>query len=116
MLRAHSSVPRRLQLRSTSSSDAAAGEWAHWCPSVLRRSTPPLLGCAAHSQALTYPFLHAFHGWLLLWPWHLAPDWSFESIPMVQSLADPRNLASVALYGTLFGLVRLFVDGARIVC
>jgi hypothetical protein len=39
--------------------------------------------------------------WLLLWPQHLSADWSFNCLPLVQRLDDPRNLAAAALYAYL---------------
>ena len=35
---------------------------------------------------------------LLLAPVQLSADWSFSCIPPVETLADPRNLATAALY------------------
>ncbi|XP_069943334.1 protein O-mannosyl-transferase TMTC2-like isoform X2 [Cherax quadricarinatus] len=57
-------------------------------------------------RALTFFFLPAFNTWLLLCPYTLSFDWSMEAIPLVASLADPRNLASLALYASL-GLLAL---------
>jgi hypothetical protein len=39
--------------------------------------------------------------WLLLWPQHLSADWSFNCLPLVEQLQDPRNLATGALYAYL---------------
>ena len=38
---------------------------------------------------------------LLLAPLQLSADWSFACIPPVEALADPRNLATAALYAWL---------------
>lgn len=57
-------------------------------------------------RGLTFLFLPAFNAWLLVFPYTLSFDWSMEAIPLVTSLADPRNLASVALYFCL-GLLAL---------
>ncbi|MCL4149593.1 UNVERIFIED_CONTAM: hypothetical protein GTU68_067204 [Idotea baltica] len=56
-------------------------------------------------RTLTFFFLPAFNAWLLLCPSTLSFDWSMEAVPLVTSLGDPRNLASLALYGTLLTLV-----------
>ena len=46
--------------------------------------------------------LHWRYVSLLLWPQHLSADWSFECVPIVERLADGRNLAPAVLY--LLGL------------
>lgn len=57
---------------------------------------------AAHSglslhRFLTYSYLLAFNMWLLLAPVTLCYDWQVGSIPLVESLWDARNLASLLL-------------------
>jgi tetratricopeptide (TPR) repeat protein len=54
---------------------------------------------------LTYAYIHARYAWLLLWPVKLCADYAYLSIPLVQSVADPRNLATLACYGGLIGMV-----------
>ncbi|XP_054974244.1 protein O-mannosyl-transferase TMTC1 isoform X2 [Sorex araneus] len=46
---------------------------------------------------LTYCYLLAFNAWLLLAPVTLCYDWQVGSIPLVESLWDARNLASLLL-------------------
>lgn len=52
-------------------------------------------------RSLTFFFLPAFNAWLLLCPYTLSFDWSMEAIPLITSIADPRNLASFTLYAVL---------------
>jgi len=52
-------------------------------------------------KALSYAHLHARYAWLLLWPVGLSADYSYNAIPAVTSLADPRNLAALCLYGAV---------------
>ncbi|CAN8027898.1 unnamed protein product, partial [Ixodes persulcatus] len=61
-------------------------------------------------RLLTYSYLGAFNAWLVLCPRTLSYDWQMGSIPLVSSLLDPRNLATVAL-GTV--LVLLFWRACR---
>ncbi|KAL3222705.1 hypothetical protein MRX96_000597 [Rhipicephalus microplus] len=61
------------------------------------------------TRTLTFLYLPAFNFWLLLCPRWLSFDWSMEAIPLVQSLADARNLLSAAFYGGLFHLVAFLV-------
>ena len=44
---------------------------------------------------LTYSFLWAYNGWLLVNPSALCYDWQGGSIPLVESLCDLRNIAAV---------------------
>jgi len=43
-------------------------------------------------------YLHAFYGLLLLWPYDLCFDYSFNCIPLLKSLSDWRNLITLAMY------------------
>ena len=52
------------------------------------------------------PNVYSFSGSaLMLWPHPLCHDWSMESIPLVETLSDPRNIITVAFYGTLLILL-----------
>ncbi|KAK7108448.1 protein O-mannosyl-transferase TMTC2-like [Littorina saxatilis] len=53
------------------------------------------------TRALTFNFLPAFNVWLMLFPCTLSFDWSMSAIPLVESAADVRNMATLALYGCL---------------
>ncbi|XP_072309450.1 protein O-mannosyl-transferase TMTC1 isoform X2 [Eucyclogobius newberryi] len=57
---------------------------ASFCPRLLTRF-------------LTYSFLLWFNAWLLLAPVTLCYDWQVGSIPLVESLSDPRNGATLLL-------------------
>ncbi|KAJ8245605.1 hypothetical protein GJAV_G00272540 [Gymnothorax javanicus] len=57
---------------------------ASFCPHVLTRF-------------LTYCYLLAFNAWLLLAPTVLCYDWQVGSIPLVESLWDVRNIATLLL-------------------
>ncbi|XP_069164963.1 protein O-mannosyl-transferase TMTC1-like [Procambarus clarkii] len=58
------------------------------------------------TRVLTFAYLPAFNAWLLLCPWRLSHDWQMGSIPLINSLTDVRNLASLLLYTSLFLTVR----------
>uniref|UniRef100_A0A3Q3KLW4 dolichyl-phosphate-mannose--protein mannosyltransferase n=1 Tax=Monopterus albus TaxID=43700 RepID=A0A3Q3KLW4_MONAL len=49
------------------------------------------------TRILTYSYLLSFNAWLLLAPIVLCYDWQVGSIPLVESLGDMRNLATVLL-------------------
>lgn len=46
---------------------------------------------------LTYSYLLAFNVWLLLAPVTLCYDWQVGSIPLVETIWDVRNLATILL-------------------
>ncbi len=54
---------------------------------------------------LTTGFLHAKYFHLLLFPLQLSADWSFACVPYVQSLIDPRNAATAAVYAAVLWVV-----------
>ncbi|KAH7960527.1 hypothetical protein HPB49_020941 [Dermacentor silvarum] len=59
------------------------------------------------TRSLTFLYLPAFNFWLMLCPRWLSFDWSMEAIPLVQSLADARNLLSACLLRRLLPPGRL---------
>ncbi|XP_041441947.1 protein O-mannosyl-transferase TMTC1 isoform X2 [Xenopus laevis] len=58
------------------------------------------------TRFLTYSYLLAFNAWLLLAPITLCYDWQVGSIPLIHSIWDVRNLATLLLVGIL-GLLAL---------
>lgn len=59
------------------------------------------------TRTLTFLHLPAANVWLLLCPDRLSFDWSMDTVPLVQSWADWRNLHTVAFY-LGFSLLALF--------
>lgn len=53
--------------------------------------------CFPLPRILTYSYLLSFNAWLLLLPAVLCYDWQVGSIPLVESLGDSRNGATVLL-------------------
>lgn len=49
------------------------------------------------TRFLTYSYLLAFNVWLLLAPITLCYDWQVGSIPLVETIWDVRNLATILL-------------------
>ncbi|RWS17971.1 transmembrane and TPR repeat-containing protein 2-like protein [Dinothrombium tinctorium] len=61
------------------------------------------------TRILTFLYLPAFNFWLLVYPFSLSFDWSMESIPLVQSIGDPRNIFTLIFYTcTLITLKSIF--------
>lgn len=77
--------------------------------SIMGKQAPdfsPSDNPAANSESsltrlLTFLYLPAFNFWLLLSPRTLSFDWSMDSIPLVESLLDPRCAIIVMFYGLL---------------
>ncbi|XP_055935990.1 protein O-mannosyl-transferase TMTC3-like isoform X1 [Argiope bruennichi] len=55
---------------------------------------------------LTYNYLLAVNAWLLLFPQYLCCDWTMSTIPLVDSLGDIRNVATIAVYITVFYILK----------
>ncbi|KAM4712287.1 protein O-mannosyl-transferase TMTC1 isoform 2-T2 [Anableps anableps] len=49
------------------------------------------------TRFLTYSYLLSFNAWLLLAPIVLCYDWQVGSIPLVESLGDVRNMATIMM-------------------
>uniref|UniRef100_A0A8C6TM04 dolichyl-phosphate-mannose--protein mannosyltransferase n=1 Tax=Neogobius melanostomus TaxID=47308 RepID=A0A8C6TM04_9GOBI len=65
------------------------------------------------TRALTFFYLPAVNTWLLLCPDKLSFDWSMDAVPLVKSLADWRNLHTVAFYGGLTALSLFGLHGPK---
>ena len=50
---------------------------------------------------LTYNYLLPTNAWLLLNPSYLCCDWTMGTIPLIRSIVDTRNLATLAFYVVL---------------
>ncbi|XP_074598781.1 transmembrane O-mannosyltransferase targeting cadherins 2 [Brevipalpus obovatus] len=59
------------------------------------------------TRVLTFLYLPAFNFILLIYPQWLSFDWSMESIPLVESTMDPRNLLTIIFYSMLCILLRI---------
>ncbi|XP_066505392.1 protein O-mannosyl-transferase TMTC3 [Hoplias malabaricus] len=71
---------------------------------VFTRFDNPAAVSSSPARQLTFNYLLPVNGWLLLNPSELCCDWTMGTIPLVESVLDTRNLATVAFY-TLLGLL-----------
>lgn len=53
------------------------------------------------TRTLSIGYLHTRYFIQLLAPVHLSADWSFNCVPLVEVITDPRNIATGLLYGYL---------------
>ncbi|XP_049764898.1 protein O-mannosyl-transferase Tmtc3 [Schistocerca cancellata] len=72
---------------------------------VFTRFDNPASVAPTPTRHLSYNYLISVNLWLLLFPCDLCCDWTMGTIPLVESLTDIRNLATVAAYASIFGLV-----------
>lgn len=53
-------------------------------------------------RLLTFSYLPAFNGLILIFPRWLSFDWSMDAIPRVESVLDPRNFFTILFYGVIY--------------
>ncbi|XP_055011548.1 protein O-mannosyl-transferase TMTC3 [Boleophthalmus pectinirostris] len=73
---------------------------------VFTRFDNPAAVSPTPSRQLTFNYLLPVNAWLLLFPSELCCDWTMGTIPLVESILDPRNLATLLFYASL-GLLAL---------
>ncbi|XP_053362470.1 protein O-mannosyl-transferase TMTC3 [Clarias gariepinus] len=71
---------------------------------VFTRFDNPAAVSSTPARQLTFNYLLPVNGWLLLNPSELCCDWTMGTIPLVESVLDPRNLATLVFY-VLLGLL-----------
>lgn len=69
---------------------------------VFTRFDNPAAVSPTPTRQLTFNYLLPVNAWLLLNPSELCCDWTMGTIPLVESLLDLRNLATVMFYMFLF--------------
>ncbi|XP_061576896.1 protein O-mannosyl-transferase TMTC3 [Cololabis saira] len=68
---------------------------------VFTRFDNPAAVSPTPTRQLTFNYLLPVNAWLLLDPSELCCDWTMGTIPLVESLLDPRNLATLGFYTSL---------------
>lgn len=72
---------------------------------LLLRFDNPASVAPTPARQLTYNYLVSQNLWLLLFPCNLCCDWTMGTVPIIDSLMDARNLATVLTYLLLAVLV-----------
>nr|XP_006817999.1 PREDICTED: transmembrane and TPR repeat-containing protein 1-like [Saccoglossus kowalevskii] len=67
-------------------------------PAFSDQDNPASFAPHLSTRFLTYSYLIVFNGLLLLSPITLCYDWQMGSIPLVESITDPRNLATFCFF------------------
>ncbi|XP_032222074.1 protein O-mannosyl-transferase TMTC1 [Nematostella vectensis] len=70
-------------------------------PKFTTQDNPASFSDSLLTRVLTYCYLFAFNLWLLLSPYKLSYDWQGGSIPLVETVWDPRNLATIAFFSLI---------------
>ena len=73
---------------------------------VFTRSDNPAATAPTPARQLTFNYLTSLNSWLLLSPSNLICDWTMNTVPLVESVFDVRNVATVVTYVTLGLLIR----------
>lgn len=71
-------------------------------PSFATSDNPTARHSSFLARTLTFSYLPAFNGLLLLFPRWLSFDWSMDSIPRIESILDSRNLFTILFYGLFY--------------
>eukprot|EP00179_Madagascaria_erythrocladioides_P011661 CAMPEP_0198358994 /NCGR_PEP_ID=MMETSP1450-20131203/132928_1 /TAXON_ID=753684 ORGANISM="Madagascaria erythrocladiodes, Strain CCMP3234" /NCGR_SAMPLE_ID=MMETSP1450 /ASSEMBLY_ACC=CAM_ASM_001115 /LENGTH=129 /DNA_ID=CAMNT_0044065815 /DNA_START=168 /DNA_END=554 /DNA_ORIENTATION=- len=58
----------------------------------------PIAFSKGTTRLLSTLYLHAYYVRLLVYPYVLTFDYSYDCIPLVRSLSDPRNALTIASY------------------
>ncbi|TMW60252.1 hypothetical protein Poli38472_000294 [Pythium oligandrum] len=53
------------------------------------------------TRVLSYAHVHAWYLWKLVWPGWLSFDYGFNTIPVIESILDPRNLLTLLAYAVV---------------
>ncbi|KAG7455882.1 hypothetical protein MATL_G00245810 [Megalops atlanticus] len=70
-------------------------------PNFSNSDNPAADSSSLLTRTLTFLYLPAANVWLLLCPNTLSFDWSMDALPLLRTLADWRNLHTVAFYAAL---------------
>lgn len=68
---------------------------------VFTRFDNPAAVSPTPSRQLTFNYLLPVNAWLLLFPSDLCCDWTMGTIPLIESVLDTRNLATLLFYAAL---------------
>lgn len=88
---------------------------AYFSPPDIFRFDNPASVSPSPARQLTLNYLLPVNAWLLLNPSGLCCDWTMGTIPIITSLVDMRNLATLAFYLVLgsFTVYALFEQTRR---
>nr|XP_042896354.1 protein O-mannosyl-transferase Tmtc3 isoform X2 [Parasteatoda tepidariorum] len=65
---------------------------------VFNRFDNPSAVSEFPTRHMTYNYLIAVNSWLLLFPHYLCCDWTMSTIPLITTIFDVRNMATITVY------------------
>lgn len=74
-------------------------------PRFGKADNPAAYSDSVLTKLLTFTYLPALNLWLILCPITLSYDWQMGSVPLVESIWEPRNIVSFLFYTVLLLLV-----------
>ncbi|CAB4055299.1 TMTC [Lepeophtheirus salmonis] len=81
---------------------------------VFTRLDNPAAGSDSPTRQLTFNYLSSFNFWLLLSGSDLCCDWTMSTVPLVNSLLDPRNTMTLGFFALLGKLLhKAFMSSDR---
>lgn len=75
-------------------------------PRFSEQDNPASFSPHRMTRTLTYSYLLAHNTWLLLAPITLSYDWQMGSIPLLHTLDDPHNVATLAFFGMFIVIIK----------
>ena len=84
-------------------------------PVFQRVDNPASFDPSWSTRVLTYNYVYSIHALLLVLPHWLCFDWSMGCIPLIHSVYDPRNVATLAFWVLLLsaGIKALFSPSSQ---
>ena len=80
-------------------------------PRFSQQDNPPAFHSNFYVRLLTFLYLSAFNCWLLLCPTTLSHDWQMNSIPLIMSVKDTRNLLTIITFCVIILVIyKIFID------
>ena len=65
---------------------------------VFTRFDNPSAAAPSPTKQFTYSYLFGINAWLLLSPCDLCCDWTMNTIPLISSIYDPRNILTILTF------------------
>ena len=72
---------------------------------VFTRFDNPAAVAPTPTKQLTYSYLLGINAWLLLSPSDLCCDWTMNTLPLIESFLDPRNMSTVLTFLIILALI-----------
>ena len=82
-------------------------------PSIHHSIMNPAMTLVAPYRQLHWAYLSFYNSWLLASPSQLSAEYAMSTIPLITSLSDTRNLATLALFIVVIALTLFGLEGNK---